>query len=381
MRVAETASGKGVNVNPADPQLRTYSVLLWALPETNPERNLLCDLDMTVRKSTVYKRFRNFLKMNQCTYVWVDSWSLSESSTAPFAETAEAVLLLYEWLKKAEFICVYLGDVGGKEEITKSSWFRQVPVVQLVAPPPRRMHFYDRDWKYLGDKGDLVERLSAATSVPAYILLHVRDPKFALYGEKVSWTPNGVARMWISLLGVTINIPPRLPDETLCRLAAVQVLQSQEDYTALMCRKPFGLASWREEHVGDEFEQSLQEPSWPAMQLHSPANIKSAELQSALPRFSKPPDSPQLTPRGMLVTLFAKNVRTFVIAWTYCTMEIKEEFYAVCIRVTKNTPFDSEHIQHDYFQGATSGKVCHVRVERLRGFELKNIYFSIEGDV
>jgi len=242
----------------------------------------------------------------------------------------------------------------------------------------------------LGSKTELSAIISEVTGVPNDVLLHERDPMSATIGEKLSWASTRdalkkeeVIYALISLLGLRMDMRPGEGQAMATMRMKEHILGSLEDYTVLMWKKPLGLAHGRRvetEDSGEDPERTMEQPMWSQIHLHSPIDLVSTEgLKDYIPGLDKPPASPQLTGRGLRVTLLAKSVRSFMIAWTYCTQKRNGKLYAVCIRIVSVEA--AMNTQNAYIRGATSGLVCYVSVDRLRSFQFKDVYFDISPEV
>jgi hypothetical protein len=320
---------------------------------------------------------------NGCDYCWLDSYCIDASDPS---EGNEAIVSTYAWFKHAHLCCVYLTDVGSLEDLNHAKWFKRTwSLVELLAPEKDKMQFYTTYWEALGDKMSLAARISEITSIPRDVLTHESDPISATIGEKLSWASKRQAAKeeehvyaLISLLGVRMATNYGEGKAMATVRMQEQILTNLEDYTVLMLQKPLGLATQRLDLPQDnDPERTMVIPQWNEMTLISPIDLRSIKTISRyLPRLEKPPDSPQLTARGLRVTLFTKQVRDFLIAWTYCIQQRGGSPYAVCIRVLP-TGIKTGSIQH-HLRGSTSGLVCYVTLDRLRSFELKDIYFKTD---
>jgi hypothetical protein len=131
-------------------------------------------------------------------YIWIDTCCIDKSSSA---ELQEAINSMYRWYSDAEICIVYLEDVwppsAGPDETrtasevarhafessrwTKRGWTLQ----EVVAPVICR--FYLRDWRLLGEKEEYIRELSAATSIPVFVLEDRRSVSEVSVAERMSW--------------------------------------------------------------------------------------------------------------------------------------------------------------------------------------------------
>lgn len=378
MRLLNTKTRELFNVRSDYPE---YAVLShrW-----DAEEYVCKDLMEYSRTSKKIQGFCDLLEKMGIQYCWADVCCLDMTSRS---ELNEATVSMYSLSKNATLNCVYLSDIDGSiESCANARWFtRSWAMAELLAPKPDRMFFFDRTWKPLGSKRYLSETISKATGVPVDVLTHRRDPMSATIGEKLSWASDKDASnqedhiyALISLLGLPMDMRPGEGKAVATMRMQKHILGNLEDYTVLMLKRPLGIARRPPEEMEDP-ELQMEQPSWSQLDLHSPIDLVSTKtLSKYLPKLHKPPDSPQLTGRGLRVTLLAKRVDSYLIAWTYCTQVRSGKVYAVCIRVV---PVDSaSDTQNAYFRGNTNGLVCYVSEDRLRSFQYKDVYFDINPD-
>jgi hypothetical protein len=148
------------------------------------------------------------------THVWIDTTCIDKTSSA---ELSEAINSMFSWYRDAEICYAYLADVsapvpttleanGGEENViglgtrTRSwlddfgecRWFtRGWTLQELVAP--KKLHFYCKDWSYLGNKTQLARELSDITSIAAEYLIWPGEPEclppwtHTSLAERMSW--------------------------------------------------------------------------------------------------------------------------------------------------------------------------------------------------
>lgn len=114
------------------------------------------------------KRCCELARYQQYSYLWVDTCCIDKKSSA---ELSEAINSMYGWYAKSAICYAYLSDhsggTGGSglgQTFEKSRWWlRGWTLQELLAPD--RLLFYDRDWRFLGNKYDLVTQISAASGI------------------------------------------------------------------------------------------------------------------------------------------------------------------------------------------------------------------------
>ncbi|KAI1354625.1 heterokaryon incompatibility protein-domain-containing protein [Xylaria sp. FL0043] len=111
-------------------------------------------------------------------YIWIDTCCIDKTSSA---ELSEAINSMFEWYARAAICFVYLVDFTCPEPVTShnredrlgdlhtSRWFRRGWTLQeLIAP--EEVHFYDKDWNFIGDRDELSQELHQITSIAMAVL-------------------------------------------------------------------------------------------------------------------------------------------------------------------------------------------------------------------
>lgn len=118
---------------------------------------------------------------------------------------------MFAWYRNAEICFVYLDDVL-ETPINKSRWFsRGWTLQELIAP--KSMIFYDKSWKPIGRKEDLLDELSNITQVSREVLNHDKTLSSICVAQRLSWAAKRkttrVEDKSYCLLGILdINMPP-----------------------------------------------------------------------------------------------------------------------------------------------------------------------------
>lgn len=115
-------------------------------------------------------------------YAWVDTCCIDKTSSQ---ELSYCINSMYKWYRESSKCYAYLADVDGLEGFHSARWFtRGWTLQELIAP--RDMEFYDRNWKYLGNKNTLKGKIWAITGIPEVFLLG-RDLTHASVSLRMSW--------------------------------------------------------------------------------------------------------------------------------------------------------------------------------------------------
>ncbi|MCJ1477242.1 hypothetical protein MMC13_005913 [Lambiella insularis] len=141
-----------------------------------------------LRKSSNLRKFWGCLhqaRRDGFHYVWIDTCCIDKQSST---ELNEAINSMYRWYQGAESCYVYLDDVDQRDwesSIASSKWFtRGWTLQELLAP--RRVLFYDREWRLLGDKKDLARHISRTTGIDSSVLETGSLDGYSV-AQKMSW--------------------------------------------------------------------------------------------------------------------------------------------------------------------------------------------------
>lgn len=118
-------------------------------------------------------------------YAWIDTCCINKASAT---ELSTALNSMFTWYAEAALCIVYLADVrvGEIDPFARSEWSERGWTLQeLIAP--RKMFFFDRDWTFMGTKGDYLEDLSRITNVPRSILDHSAALDDFSVAQRMSW--------------------------------------------------------------------------------------------------------------------------------------------------------------------------------------------------
>ena len=94
---------------------------------------------------------------------------------------------MYRWYRGSSECYAYLEDVSNDDidQFGSSRWFtRGWTLQELLAP--KRLHFYDKRWTYLGSRQSLCKAITLATNIPR-MDLESFNPFSACAAAKMSW--------------------------------------------------------------------------------------------------------------------------------------------------------------------------------------------------
>ena len=332
----------------------------------------------------------NLASSQGISYVWIDTCCIDKSSNA---ELGEAINSMYRYYKESKVCYAYLADVDSSQgSFAHSRWFtRGWTLQELIAPD--RVEFYGNNWRYLGNKINLREDIIAASGIPESALYHTKSLDSFPVAQRLSWAAKrrttrteDAAYCLIGLLGIEMGLLYGEGSLAFKRLWET-ILQSREDYsiflyTGLVNRfktweSPPSINETQEYPLNSRHTPRRTIENWDGLEQHSPIDVISARsFAEYLPPIEREPLAPQPTGRGLRLNLYAKSVRKELIAWIYCTQERRGKTYALCTRIIPSA-VESNTPRH-YIRGVISGEVYYVAIDRLRGFELKDIYISLK---
>jgi len=116
-------------------------------------------------------------------WAWIDTCCINKQSSA---ELSEAINSMFEWYKNAKECYVYLNDVHWVKNRTKdevessrrsfrdSKWFTRGWTLQELLAPSKAL-FFDKRWKFVGNREKLSTDISTATSIDASFVRDYSD--------------------------------------------------------------------------------------------------------------------------------------------------------------------------------------------------------------
>ncbi|KAI1328745.1 HET-domain-containing protein [Xylariaceae sp. FL0255] len=140
--------------------------------------------------------------------IWNDTCCINKSD---LAELSESINSMYRWYSESAVCIVYLQDVMTLSDIDQSVWLQRGWTLQELLAP-KDVLFFNRDWKFLGDKLDLLDVLVDSTGIPKEALSNKIPPQQYSIAQRMSWaakrTTERVEDRAYSLIGLfDINMP------------------------------------------------------------------------------------------------------------------------------------------------------------------------------
>ncbi|KAI0116532.1 hypothetical protein GGR51DRAFT_555556 [Nemania sp. FL0031] len=128
-------------------------------------------------------------------WLWMDTCCINKNDTR---EYAEAINSMFSWYRSAELCITFLSDVqwdgsngpemfkSTEKDAGESLWFsRGWTLQELLAP--RKLEFYDMDWKCMGNKHDLASVLADITGIDVQYHTGAKHLSEACIAVKMSW--------------------------------------------------------------------------------------------------------------------------------------------------------------------------------------------------
>ncbi|KAK5636115.1 hypothetical protein RRF57_011827 [Xylaria bambusicola] len=123
-------------------------------------------------------------------YAWIDTCCIDKTN---LVELSEAINSMFRWYMRASVCYAYLSDIPGDDNPQKpgskfrtSRWFRRGWTLQELLAP-KRLRFYDSEWRSLGTKGDMCTAIEEITGIPRSFLKGITDLHTASIAQRMSW--------------------------------------------------------------------------------------------------------------------------------------------------------------------------------------------------
>jgi hypothetical protein len=145
-----------------------------------------------------------------CEWVWIDTCRVDKRSSAGLSK---AINSMYKWCWEAAICYACFSDVapGRERDFQMSRWFtRGWTLQELLAPEV--VEFYDAQWKPLGTKSRLVDKIAEFTNIEPSFVLSRGTVREAGIATKLSWMAGRTTKreedMAYGLLGIAqVNMP------------------------------------------------------------------------------------------------------------------------------------------------------------------------------
>lgn len=105
-------------------------------------------------------------------YLWTDTCCINQIDGA---ELSEAINSMFRRFQESSICYVYLADVTSDSEFKRSRWFTRAWLLQQLLAP-NNLRFYNKDWKFLGTRYELVSQIADITGIDLHILNRNHNP-------------------------------------------------------------------------------------------------------------------------------------------------------------------------------------------------------------
>ncbi|KAK4040651.1 heterokaryon incompatibility protein-domain-containing protein [Parachaetomium inaequale] len=307
-----------------------YAILSHTWGEDEVTFHDMADLD-TARKK------QGFAKIEQCcrqalrdglSWAWVDTCCIDKTSSAELSETINS---MFKWYERAMKCYAFLSEVnirprpglfsdqgsGGALVVLVQDhllffsarwWTRGWTLQELIAP--HDVEFYNRDWEYLTSKRSWKRFMSNAIGIAEPVLDHSKGLASVCVAERMSWaagrdTTRGEDLAYCLLGILDVNMPLLYGEGASKAFLRLQqhVVAATEDYSLFLWGGIPLLRGCRVCFVGP----------LPNLLAGSPSDFRRGQGQlwsrwaagGNSPALGEPP---QLTSRGLRVSLFIRHV-------------------------------------------------------------------------
>ncbi|KAI6039998.1 hypothetical protein EDC04DRAFT_3001876 [Pisolithus marmoratus] len=176
-------------------------------------------------------------------WLWVDTCCIDKQSSSELSETINS---MFHWYKNSRRCYAYLHDTTSfptkrdSENFKQSNgwpeWFsRGWTLQELIAP--KDLQFFNKDWKYIGDKQTLASTLEGITRVPSSVLKDGLSSFRPSVAQIMSWaadrTTTRIEDGAYSLMGLLdVNMPMLYGrEEKAFQRLQLEVIRASNDQT------------------------------------------------------------------------------------------------------------------------------------------------------
>ncbi|KAI0202579.1 heterokaryon incompatibility protein-domain-containing protein [Astrocystis sublimbata] len=261
-------------LNPADALIREW---LDSQPDSWHNRSAL-DPSGRLEKVGYWKILEACIEAREdgLWYLWVDTNCIDKTSSA---ELSEAINSMYIWYRSAAVCYAYLVDVpdpdpadnspseaieksptdllrgSALEAFRRSRWFsRGWTLQELLAP--KKVRFYSRYWRYLGNKKKLASLLAEITRIDKKYLSYAVDirsasvaQRMAAVANRTTTRPEDIAYCLLGLFNVNMPLLYGEGTKAFVRLQE-EIIKASDDHSIFAW-------AWMEELKGRQFLQAV----------------------------------------------------------------------------------------------------------------------------
>ncbi|KAH6870086.1 HET domain-containing protein, partial [Alternaria rosae] len=244
-------------------------------------------------------------------WAWVDTCCIDKRSSA---ELSEAINSMYKWYWDAAICYVLISDRSiRRTDLESSRWFERGWTLQELLAPDA-VEFFDSDWKFLGTRTGLVDRIFAATKIDKQYLLDRTAIEDASLATKFSWA--------------SARRTTREEDKAYCLLGLVQVNMPMlyGEGSGAFYRLQLEIIKQTNDHT--IFAWSFTYPIMRFMSIFAPSPAQFENAAGFLPNTTreKQPATHEMTNQGLNITIPCIIHRTGVLALLDCSDSTGKRF-------------------------------------------------------
>ncbi|UPX13924.1 uncharacterized protein EKO05_0004419 [Ascochyta rabiei] len=137
-------------------------------------------------------------------WAWIDTCCIDKANSS---ELSEAINSMFIWYRDAAVCYAFLMDIdrGRQDDMLCSRWWTRAWTLQELLAP-KSVRFFDTNWRYIGTKADMAERISHATNIDIDTLRSSEAMFSKSVAQRLSWTAHREATraedLAYSLLGL-----------------------------------------------------------------------------------------------------------------------------------------------------------------------------------
>ncbi|KAL8923326.1 MAG: hypothetical protein Q9208_004726 [Pyrenodesmia sp. 3 TL-2023] len=186
-------------------------------------------------------------KDGRITHLWLDNVCIDKKN---LTELSMSINSMYRWYKRAEVCFAYLEDYSDKSPtkevpvFTSSRWFTRGWCLQEMVAP-RKVIFFDKTWKPIGNKESLQTELTARTHISECFLLNKEDISLASISQRMSWfagrettVPEDTAYCLLGIFGVNMPLLYGEGKERAFRRLQEEIMRYSDDHTLFAWKSP-----------------------------------------------------------------------------------------------------------------------------------------------
>jgi len=256
-----------------DVSVHSYAILSRRWDDEEIKFDMLNDVDL--RGSFKIVGACHKAREKKLEWLWIDSVCMDKDNDA---ETTKSLNSMFEWYSNAEVCLTYLRDVDSsasnlhtfescEQPGQKSVWFtRGWTLQELLAPT--NMEFYEKAWKLIGEKADLLEDLHRATDIDQRYLKGGTAFREASLATRMSWMAGRntkyVEDIAYSMLGILdVNMQPLYGEgvKAFMRLQRELIDNSTDESIFAWTTCPQGLKCYRRDEAWRPESWGLLAPS------------------------------------------------------------------------------------------------------------------------